>query len=101
MAKKPRIPEKYSSAGYSDWGIKRTLREAKNVARWSPWHAHQWMEEARNYISLDNPYYEEFNEAVYIINSYWLSMRNYRWFDELTFWSLDGEPNPVTLIEPI
>lgn len=100
MAKR-NFPEKYSGSGYSDWGIRRTIRESLNVARWSPWHAHAWMEEARDRLSLDEPYFDEFNKAVQAMNLYWLSLRHYRWYDESDFWSFDGEPRPLTFLEQI
>ena len=99
MVKSKNLPEKNS--GYADWDIKRTLREARNIARWSPWHAHSWMEEARNQLSLDAPFYSEFNYVAEQINLYWLSMDNYRWYNESAFWAIDSEPQPLTLIELI
>lgn len=99
MIKSKNLPDRHS--GYSDWGIKRTLREAKNVSRWSPWHAHAWMDEARDALSLDYPFYSEFNEAAEAINAYWLLMRRFRWYNETEFWKIDGEPQPLTLIELI
>lgn len=97
MVKSKNLPDKYS--GYSVWSTKRTLREAKNVARWSPWHAHAWMEDARDSLSLDNPLYKEFNEAAYEMNLYWFRLRQFRWYNEAEFWAIDGEPQSLTLIE--
>lgn len=92
MAKKRTyVHEKYASAGYSDWGVRRTIREAENVARWNPWLAHAWMEEARNQISLDKPFYSDFDEAVERINTRWRILRCFSWFDEDEFWELNGE----------
>ena len=31
--------------GYNVWSRRRTIDEAKNIARWSPWIAHEWMAE--------------------------------------------------------
>jgi len=31
-----RIVNPLNAIGYSDWGIKRTIREAENVSRWNP-----------------------------------------------------------------
>lgn len=90
-----------SKSAYSTWSIKRTLREAKNISRWSPWHAHIWMEEARNALSLDAPFYSEYNDTAKEINLYWIRMRRFRWFNEADFWGIDGEPQPLTLIEYI
>jgi hypothetical protein len=102
MAKRKRaLPPRYSSAGYSVWSIRRTIAEAENVARWNPWLAHAWMEEARDQISLDNPFYTEFDEAVDRINAYWISLYKYRWFRETDFWEKDGFNHPPTYIEPI
>ena len=32
--------------GYNVWSRRRTIDEAKNIARWSPWIAHEWMAES-------------------------------------------------------
>jgi hypothetical protein len=102
MAKrKAYLPDKYSSAGYSDWPIRRTISEAVNVARWNPWLAHAWMEEARNQISLDNPFYQEFDDAAAKINAYWRSLPKYRWFNEDAFWERDGMSYHPTYIQLI
>lgn len=98
--KQPPVNNTYG-AGYCDWGIKRTIREAENVARWNPWLAHAWMEEAHDRLSLDNPYYSEYDEAVERINAYWVLMRRFRWFDETEFWSKDGESLGLTLLETV
>lgn len=95
MAKKrSSLPAKYGSAGYADWDIRRTIREAENVARWNPWLAHAWMEEAHNQLSLDKPFFREFDEAVERINARWRILRNFIWFNEAEFWELEGEPMP-------
>jgi hypothetical protein len=93
------LPEKYSSAGYSDWGIKRTIREAENVARWNPWLAHAWMMEARNELSLEKPFFTEFDEAVKRINAMWAKRRYYRWYNEADFWAIEGEPRAPQYLE--
>jgi hypothetical protein len=98
---KNKVPAKYSNAGYSVWPIRRTISEAVNISRWNPWLAHAWMEEARNQLSLDNPFYSEYNQAVERINQYWLNMRNFIWFDETEFWALNGETYPLTLLTEI
>jgi hypothetical protein len=99
MVKSKNLPDKHS--GYNSWSIKRTIREASNIARWSPWHSHAWMEEARDSLSLDYPFYSEYNAAAREINLYWLRLNNYRWYNESEFWAIDGEPQPVKLIEYI
>ena len=100
MAKKSVfLPEKYSSAGYSDWDIRRTIREAENVSRWNPWLAHAWMEEALNQLNLDKPFYREYDEAVARINARWRILRTFRWFNESQFWELNGEHMPVTYLK--
>ena len=53
-----RIVNPLNAIGYSDWGIKRTIREAENVSRWNPWKCHEWMEEARDRMDLDNLFHE-------------------------------------------
>jgi hypothetical protein len=99
MARKVKLPAKYSATGYSVWDVRRTIREAENVARWNPWLGHAWMEEARNELSLDKPFFNEYDEAVKRINSRWLLLTSFAWFDQINFWSLDGESYPVTLLE--
>ena len=39
--------------GYSTWSRRRTIDEAKNIARWSPWIAHEWMAESIQGASID------------------------------------------------
>ena len=47
------------------WSVLRTIREAENIARWNPWKAHEWMEEARNRLDIyDAPYHDQFDAAV-------------------------------------
>ena len=41
-------PTPFMPSGYSDWPIRRCIAEAVNVCRYSPWKAHEWMEEACN-----------------------------------------------------
>ena len=101
VKRKNKVPDKYSSFGYAVWDIRRTLREAENVARWNPWLAHQWMEEARNALTLDTPFYSEYDRAVDRINHRWLLLKRLRWFNELEFWEIDGETNETTLLEKI
>lgn len=100
MAKKRnKAPERFG--GYTTWSIRRTISEAVNVARWSPWHAHAWMEEARDQISLDFPFYDEFDRAADKINRHWVLLTRFPWFDATEFWSLEGEPQEPRLIEKI
>jgi hypothetical protein len=101
MPKKQTLFSNTYGAGYCDWGIKRTIREAENISRWNPWLAHQWMDEAHDRISLDDPYYSDFNNAVERINYSWLRMHRFRWFNESSFWTKDGEVLGLTLLEAI
>lgn len=98
---KNKVPPKYSNAGYSVWSVRRTIAEAINVSRWNPWLAHAWMEEARNQLSLDKPFYSEYNEAVRKINAYWLNLTKCRWYNEVEFWAVNGETYNLTLLEEI
>lgn len=99
MARKNTVPIKYSASGYSVWDVRRTIREAENISRWNPWLAHAWMEEARNELSLEKPFFIEYDEAVSRINAYWLMLTRFHWFDENAFWSLEGESFPLTFLE--
>lgn len=98
MARKNSLPAKYSAVGYSVWDVRRTIREAENISRWNPWLTHAWMEEALNELSLDKPFFTEYDAAVARINAYWLMLTKQRWFDETNFWSLEGESYPITLL---
>ena len=99
MARKVTLPAKYSATGYSVWDVRRTIREAENVARWNPWLAHAWMEEARNDLSLDKPFFTEYDNAVTRINARWRLLSTFHWFDENAFWTLEGEVFPITFLE--
>jgi hypothetical protein len=98
MAKRRTIPAKYSGVGYAVWDVRRTIREAENVARWNPWLAHAWMEEARDALSLERPFFSEFDAAVDRINARWTLLQTFHWFDVEEFWKLDGEMYPPTYI---
>lgn len=98
MAKRKHV---YTGSGYSVWSFGRLIREAENVARWNPWVAHAWMEEARNRLSLDVPYYSEFNYTAERINAHWELLKKFPWFDEGEFWELDGQVHKTTYIEYI
>jgi hypothetical protein len=77
---------KFSPGGYSVWSVKRTLREAVNVARYSPWCAVEWMDEAKNRISLENPLFDEFDKAAERINALWRSYERMHWYEAREFW---------------
>jgi hypothetical protein len=98
MARKRTLPIKYSASGYSVWEVRRTIREAENISRWNPWLAHAWMEEARNELSLEKPFFNEYDAAVCRINDYWLMLTRFNWFDENAFWTLEGESYALTLL---
>ena len=77
--------------GYSDWSVRRTIDEAENIARWRPWLAHEWMEEAAARLDIVYaPHHDYYDAAVKRINAYWKRHRQYRWFNEREFWK-DGK----------
>jgi len=94
-------PSKYANFGYSVWDTRRIIREAENVSRWNPWLAHAWMDEAKNSLSLDRPFYSEFDAAVDRINYRWSLLKRFDWFDEGDFWKCDDKPNYTTYLEKI
>lgn len=81
-----RSSPKFSPGGYTVWSVRRTIREAVNVARFAPWCAIEWMEEARDRISLENPLYDEFDEGVNRINAIWRSYERMHWYNPREFW---------------
>lgn len=99
MAKKQTLPAKYTASGYANWDTRRTIREAENVARWNPWLAHAWMQEALDQLSIDRPFFQEYDDAVTRINARWMLLRRFHWFNEAEFWSFDGEMLPMTLLQ--
>ena len=101
MAKRSSVPNKYTSPGYVVWTFARTIREAENVSRWNPWLAHAWMEEAKNMLSLDLPFFTEYDRCVDRINYYWSRMPMFRWYDERTFWANEGFDYPPTYLTRI
>lgn len=80
--------------GYSDWTVRRTLREAENAARWSPWCAVKWMEEARNRISIYDPFFDEYDKSAERINALWRSYEKYIWYDARAFWKQGNISHP-------
>lgn len=91
-----------SSIGYSDWSIIRTLWEAENIARWSPWRTHEWMEEAANRLDIVHaPYFEEYNDAVKRINAIWKQNTRYRWYNEKDFWKDGKTYRSPKMLEPL
>ena len=69
----------------------RTIREAENIARWNPWKALEWMDEARQRLDLCNaPYHDQFDDAVHRINNLWRANMRCHWYDSKTFW-MDGK----------
>jgi hypothetical protein len=101
MVKRAAVPAKYTSPGYVVWTFARTIREAENVSRWNPWLAHAWMEEAKNMLSLDLPFFTEYDRCTDRINRYWSRMPMFRWYDEKAFWSKDGFDYPPTYLTRI
>ena len=87
-----------NTGGYSDWGILRTLREAENAARWSPWCAVKWMEEARNRISIYDPWYDEYDKTANKINALWRSYNKYIWYEPKSFWRQGNVSHPAQQI---
>ena len=88
--------------GYSTWGIRRTLQEALNVARYSPWTAIKWMEEAKDFIDIHSPFYEQYDDTARKINALWKSYEKYHWYDAREFWVKDRvkcPPQKVPLFE--
>jgi len=74
--------------GYSDWSKVKTIKEAINVARWNPWLAHEWMEEAARGLSLDQFDIIDFHdEAADKINADWRTRSKYRFYKEKDFWN--------------
>lgn len=90
------------AVGYSTWNVRRTISEAENVARWNPWKAHEWFEEARERINIyDAPFFEEFDKAVSRVNAYWISLRSKRYYNEREFWKKEKVFIPPKLVEPM
>jgi hypothetical protein len=101
MAKASPLPYG-SNTGYTDWGVLRTIREAENIARWNPWLAHEWMEEARNRLDIYSaPYHEQYDTAVRRINALWKSNSQCHWYDAKEFWKRGKVSYPPKMLEPL
>ena len=88
--------------GYSDWSVRRTIWEAENIARWKPWLAHEWMEEAAARLDIVYaPYHDEYDKAVKRINAMWRSLRSYRWYNEREFWKDGKTYYPAKMLDPL
>lgn len=85
--------------GYADWSPIRLMREAENIARWNPWKAHEWMDEARNQLTLDSIWYDNYDETVDRINALWRSYTRHSWYEPRAFWSRNGVVHPPKQLE--
>jgi len=91
-----------SGGGYTVWSVIRTIREAENIARWNPWLAHDWMEEARNRLDIyEAPYHEQYDIAVKRINALWKSNAQCHWYDAKEFWKKGKVSYPPKMLETI
>ena len=91
-----------TNVGYSDWSVRRTIREAENIARWNPWVAHDWMEEALNRIDIVRaPFHDDYNAAVHRINAYWKSLPSMHYYNQKEFWAKGKMPYPPKFLEPL
>tara|TARA_Y100000593_G_C4075042_1_gene221044 strand:+ start:201 stop:533 length:333 start_codon:yes stop_codon:yes gene_type:complete len=74
-------------AGYNVWSRRRTIDEAKNIARWAPWTAHEWMEESIQGASIDEfEILERHDQAADEINAMWRRRSKHYYYDEKEFW---------------
>lgn len=74
--------------GYSAWSSKKLIKEATNVARWNPWLAHEWMEEATRGLSIDNYDVVDYHDAaVDKINNHWKMISRMRFYNQKDFWN--------------
>ena len=88
--------------GYSDWSVRRTIDEAENIARWRPWIAHEWMEEAAARLDIIYaPHHDYYDAAVKRINAYWKQHRKYKWFNEREFWKDGKQYLPPKMLDPL
>ena len=91
-----------TDVGYSDWSVRRTIHEAENVARWNPWLAHEWMEQAHNRLDIYSaPFHEQYNRAVHRINAYWRSITSNYYYSQKEFWSKGKFSLPPKMLEPL
>jgi len=91
-----------SNSGYTDWSVRRTLREAENIARWSPWIAHEWMEEAQNRLDIRTaPFHEDYNATVHRINQLWKSIAKTHYYSQKEFWAKGKFSLPPKMLEPL
>ena len=73
--------------GYSPWPKRYTMDQAKNVARWNPWMAHDWMDEAARGLSIDHFDLIEYHDKVVDeINQGWKNRTKYRFYNQKEFW---------------
>ena len=84
----PKKTEKTSFVpGYNVWSRRRTIDEAKNIARWSPWIAHEWMAESIQGASIDEfEILERHDKAADEINAMWRRRAKHYYYDEKEFW---------------
>jgi hypothetical protein len=85
----PKKTEKSSLIhGYNPWSRKRTIDEAVNIARWSPWTAHDWMAEAIQGATIaDYDILEKHDKEADKINAMWRRRTKYHFYDEKQYWA--------------
>ena len=81
-------PQSKLVRGYSAWTKKKLMNEAKNVARWNPWLAHDWMKEATDGLTMDEYELVEYHDKVAgEINAHWKMISGMSYFNPKTFWN--------------
>ena len=74
--------------GYSPWPKRYTMDQAKNVARWNPWLAHDWMIEASRGLSIEDFNLVEYHDKIANqINNGWKKQTTYQWYKPKDFWN--------------
>ena len=74
--------------GYSPWPKRYTIDQAKNVARWNPWLAHEWMNEASRSLSIEDYILIEYHDKIADqINTDWRNRTKYHFHNQKEFWN--------------
>ena len=78
----------FGTSSFVDWSVRRTCREAANVARWNPLLALAWFREAANRIDPFSDDYDYYNDIATQTNRYWIKQETYQWYDKNDFWGI-------------
>lgn len=80
--------KKSTTTSFSFWDVQDYIRECRNMVRWNPRLAIDWMESISNRIwgELQS---RQYNETARYINTYLDNLETYRYYNKRDIWDND------------